>query len=331
MSGRAADLSALNVWIGRAMQRGAIAIVTHRNGDMDTVGSACALARILGPRARACGLHLSTIARALVDRTGADFMRFDNRPVWPRELGGVIIVDAAGPSQPGIELPDVPKCILDHHAAGEAFEIGEEDLSLVWDTCSTAEIVQCFAEAHAPERIDDAVRQLLLAGIITDTGRFRHADGHALACAGRLTEGTDIDYAAFIEEMETVELNHSQRVAIAKALTRVETLDAGRWFLSHTRASTNEGVVARALISAGADVALVARHAQGETRLSARASRTATRGGVHLGRLMEAMVERSGGEGGGHAGAAGWTGAIDSIDATSGFIVLLMAAQGVDE
>jgi len=128
--------------------------------------------------------------------------------------------------------------------------------------------------------------------------------------------------------MESVELNNSQRVAIAKALSRVQTLDAGKWFLSYTRAGTNEGIVARALISAGADVALVCRRIQGESRLTARASRGATRDGVHLGELMQQMVTRSGGEGGGHAGAAGWTGKIDETDATSGFIALLMASQG---
>ena len=42
---------------------------------------------------------------------------------------------------------------------------------------------------------------------------------------------------------------------------------------------------------------------------------------------MERMVQRSGGEGGGHAGAAGWTGEIDETDARSGFIALLMGNQ----
>ena len=43
--------------------------------------------------------------------------------------------------------------------------------------------------------------------------------------------------------------------------------------------------------------------------------------------MMQDMVSHSGGEGGGHAGAAGWTGAIDSVDATSGFIALLSALR----
>lgn len=322
----------LNLWIGESIKRGAVAVLTHRNGDMDTVGSACALANIIGPKARACGVHLSTMARTMVAKTGADFLVMDsNQPTWPRNLGGVIIVDAAGPNQPGIQIPDVPKCIIDHHSAGESFEIKESDLEINWNTCSTAEIIQLWAETYAPNRIDNQSRMLLLAGIITDTGRFRHANAGALSSAGRLADKANIDFSEFIEDMESVELNNSQRVAIAKALTRVETLDAGRWFLSYTKAGTNEGIVARTLISAGADIALVCRRIKGETRLTARANRSATRDGVHLGQLMQNMVERSGGEGGGHAGAAGWTGKIDQIDATSGFISLLMASQGDDD
>ena len=58
---RLQDMNLLNQWIGGALKRGAIAVLTHRNGDMDTVGSACALAQIIGSPARACGIHLSSI------------------------------------------------------------------------------------------------------------------------------------------------------------------------------------------------------------------------------------------------------------------------------
>jgi len=328
MTNREADIASLNTWISGAMKRGAIAVLTHRNGDMDTVGSATAMARLLGPSARACGVHMGTLARATLADVGAEFMVLDaQRPAWPRNLGGVIVVDAAGPTQPGIELPDAPLCIIDHHAAGAAFELGEGDISLIWDTASTAQIIQAWAESSCPDRLDVDTRRLLLAGIVADTGRFRHGGAAPLADAARLCEGVDLDFSQFVESMESVTLNHSQKVAIAKALSRVESIEAGHWFLLRTRASTNEGTVARALISAGADVALVSRKLQGETRLTARAGRTATRAGVHLGKLMQAMVERSGGEGGGHDGAAGWTGPIDPIDATSGFIALLSATR----
>lgn len=323
------DMRLMNQWVGASIQRGAIAVLTHRNGDMDTVGSACALARIIGPSSRACGIHLSTIAREMVKKTNSDFLMLESEDtIWPRNLGGVIIVDAASPSQLGVQIPDVPKCIVDHHSAGESFEINDDDLYINWDSCSTAEIVHTWAELYAKDRIDDGTRKLLLAGIITDTGRFRHADSNALMAASKLSEGGGVDYAKFIEDMESVELNHSQKVAITKALSRVQTLDIGQWFLSYTRAGTNEGIVARSLLTAGADISLVSRKSNGETRLTARATQKAIHTGIHLGELMQKMVERSGGEGGGHAGAAGWTGPIDSTDATSGFIALLMDLQG---
>ncbi len=325
------DLRELDVWIARNLKAGPLAILTHRNGDMDTIGSACAMQRIIGTNTRACGIHISTIAREILKQTKTDFMLLDSEnPQWPRTLSGVIIVDAAGPSQPGISIPDVPKCIIDHHAASEPFDINNGDLEIRWDTCSTAEIVLAWAEKYAPERIDDEARNLLLAGIITDTGRFRHADSHALSSASRLVVGAEIDFSNFIDSMEKIELNNSQKSAIAKALSRVQTIDAGGFFLSHTRASTNEGVVARSLISAGADVALVSRNLKGSTRLTARASYTATKKGLNLGEMMRSMVKRSGGEGGGHAGAAGWTGSIDQVDATSGFIGLLMDIRGLE-
>ncbi|MDP6905937.1 MAG: DHH family phosphoesterase [Candidatus Thalassarchaeaceae archaeon] len=324
------DIFAFNNWIRDALKRGAVAIISHKNGDMDTIGSACALSRILGPKSRACGLHISTIAKTILRSTKSDFTVMDvNHLMWPRELGGVVIVDAASTSQVGFELPDVPKCIIDHHSAGDDFEIKKEDLRIVWETSSTCEIIQCWAEKYAESSLDYETSKLLLSGIITDTGRFRHSNGDSLSSAGRLVMKSGLDYGALIEEMESVELNHSQKVAIAKALSRVETLDVGKWFLSHTKAGTNEGIVARSLISAGADISLVARKVLGETRLTARASKSTTNHGLHLGKLMEKMMDRSGGEGGGHAGAAGWSGAIDIVDATSGFISLLMENQGV--
>ena len=80
------DIDGLNQWISSAIKRGAIAIITHRNGDMDTVGSACAMAKIVAhPLER--GVHLSTIARAMIKKTGSDFMVIDSeRIAWPRNL-----------------------------------------------------------------------------------------------------------------------------------------------------------------------------------------------------------------------------------------------------
>ena len=325
MTRNADELDRLHNWIERSCDAGALAVVTHRNGDMDTVGSACAIARALGPQARACGVHLSAIANAVTHRSQSDFTRMDgSRPLWPRQLGGVLVVDAASPSQLGLDLPaDTPVCVLDHHSGGSDWQTAE--LHLNWDTSSTAEIVLAYLERHRPESLDDEIRRLLLAGVITDTGRFRHGNAASLAAAARLVDGGEVDFSGFIEELEQVELDYSQKVAVSRALNRVQVEQAGDWFLLHTSASTHEGVVARALLAAGADVALVVRKAKDEVRLVSRAGRRAVSQGADLGGLMSGLASRIGGEGGGHPGAAGWTGAVPDITAQSGFIADLSA------
>lgn len=51
------DYSKLSNWIDSATERGAVAVITHKNGDMDTIGSALVIAKAIGPKARACGTN----------------------------------------------------------------------------------------------------------------------------------------------------------------------------------------------------------------------------------------------------------------------------------
>ena len=82
--------------------------------------------------------------------------------------------------------------------------------------------------------------------------------------------------------------------------------------------------------TAGAEVAFASRYRDGITRLSARATRNSTAQGVHLGLIMESIAEKLGGEGGGHDGAAGWSGEVDRIAAESAFIHALSCVSRDD-
>jgi len=320
------DLTKFHQWVTDKSEKGAIAIVSHKNGDMDTIGSAVCLASLIGPGAKACGIYVSKVAkRVLADVEGSFHLMDSNRPMWPRTLAGIIVVDCASYSQTGLQLPaDVPICVIDHHQGGSEWQ--EAELVICWDVSSTTEIIHRYAE-HFDLKMDNNSATLLLAGIVTDTGRFKHANGGSFIAAGELIDKYSLDYAAFIESIERDELNHSQKMAIAKALSRLESIDAGEWFLLHTSGSTNEGIVANSLLSAGADVALVVRRAENETRLIGRASRSAVNDGVHLGEIMAELCDTLGGEGGGHSGAAGWSGDVPSITARSGFISALSSIR----
>ncbi len=325
------DYQRLHRWIEERIDDGPVAIVCHKNGDMDTVGSAAALSRSLGSNSRACATHLSSVAKTTVGRMSVQVHKIDpDKPLWPRELLGVIVVDCASLSQVGVQLPSgVPICVIDHHDGGSDWS--EADLIVRHSVRSTAQIIYEYLSKYRPDSIDKVTASLLLAGMVADTGRFRHADGSALRVAGELVENHGIDYEPFIEEMESDDLSTSQRMAISKALTRVESIEAGSFFLLHTRGSSHEGIVANALINARAEVALVVRRAKDETRLIARASKSAISRGIHLGELMSELTERLEGEGGGHPGAAGWSGSAPAITAQSAFIAALSAWRCSDE
>ena len=54
----------------------------------------------------------------------------------------------------------------------------------------------------------------------------------------------------------------------------------------------HEGKVASLLIQAGAEISLVSRFRDGETRLTARATRFSTKNGIHLGKMMKDLAEK---------------------------------------
>ena len=137
---------------------------------------------------------------------------------WPKQLAAAVVVDAAAPDQVGVALPDVPLCIIDHHST-DAWELGLDDLQLKWDVRSTTEVVASYLEHHVPSALSPPVCEFLLAGLVTDTARFRHANGHAFSTAARLIERGGLDYQAFIQDMEDVPTSPSDRGAIFAAST----------------------------------------------------------------------------------------------------------------
>ena len=315
-----ADLESFHDWLMDACSIGAVPIVTGKNGDMDTIGSAVALSAA-HPNLMACGLHLGRTAKRMVESLQAPFRKLsEHQTVWPKNIGGIIVVDAAAAGQVGVSLPEgIPICVLDHHATCD-WELDKGDLLLQWDVRATTQIVDAYLRLHAPQTRSVVVRKMLLAGLLTDTARFRHADKGAFQTAVDLLAGDDIDYASFVESVESESTSPSERGSLLRGLERATSIDSGAWNIVHTYSGTLEGRLASLLIGTGAEIALVSRFRDGVTRLTARASRHTTQRGIHLGNLMSKVAEQIGGEGGGHAGAAGWSGKTDRIAAESSFI-----------
>ena len=317
---KSVELQAFDKWLKDACNNGAVPVVTGKNGDMDTIGSAVALSAA-HPNMMACGLHLGRTAKRMVDSLKAPFRKLsEHQTVWPKNIGGIVVVDAAAPGQVGITLPkEVPVCILDHHSTCD-WVLGENDLLLQWNVRATTQIVDEYLLNYMPTSRTPVVRKMLLAGLLTDTARFRHADKGAFQTAVNLLQEDDIDYASFLEYVETDSTSPSERGSLLRGLERAKSIDSGPWNIVHTYSGTLEGRLASLLIGTGAEISLVSRFRDGVTRMTARASRHTTQSGIHLGQIMAQVAQQIGGEGGGHDGAAGWSGKTDRIAAESSFI-----------
>ena len=313
------ELLRLHDWLTTATNNGPVAVITGKNGDMDTIGSAVALAAS-HPNLMAAGLHVGRVAQRVIERHNAPYRVLKSSNTgWPKQLAGLVVVDAAAPDQTGLVLPDVPLCVIDHHAT-DGWSLADEDLSLKWDVRSTTEVVGRYLLAHAPQALTPPVCEFLLAGLVTDTGRFRHADAGSFSTASMLIERGGLDYQHFIEDMEDTTMTPSDRGAVLRGLQRADTTEAGPWTVLRTTAGTLEGKVASMLNGLGADAVVVTRHRNGSTRLTVRAPRSSVIAGLHMGEIMNVMAQSIGGEGGGHDGAAGWTGNVDPIEAETAFI-----------
>ena len=91
-------------------------------------------------------------------------------------MGGIVIVDAGSPDQVGFDLPDVPLLVIDHHATN-GWDLKEEDLMLAMG-CASNNRNNYSISINTMHRIASQrmSEKCLLAGLITDTGRFKHAD-----------------------------------------------------------------------------------------------------------------------------------------------------------
>ena len=313
------NLVALHDWIEDACSKGAVPVITGMNGDMDTVGSAISLAAS-NQNMMACGLHLGRISKRVCQELGAPFRKISNSLDLPNNIGGIIIVDAASESQIGFQLPDgVPKCIIDHHESVN-WKFNKSDLAVRMNVSATTEIIAKYLNEYSTSTLTEPVRKLLLAGLITDSGRFKHNSKDSFITANEILKDSTIDYASFVEWLEASEINASERGSLLNGMQRAKSTESGDWSIIHSYCGTLEGRLAGLLLGIGHDISLVSRTRDGETRLTARASKKATSQGFSLAEIMVKIAEQIGGEGGGHAGAAGWTGNVDRITAESSFI-----------
>jgi phosphoesterase RecJ-like protein len=303
--------------------RGPFLLIGHRNPDGDCVGSM--LAALLWLRTR--GAVVTAVAFGGVPRR-FEFLpgAHDVSTVLPREPGGstAVVFDASTEARTGAPRGYLSGARLiiniDHHPDNSLFG----HLNLVDLSASSASLIVydlLVAAAGPPER---DVATCLYAGIMADTGAFRHGntDAGSLAAAAYLVRrGAD---ASGIARAVYGERTLDELRLLGMVLASAQTALGGRAaILAVTEAMREavgtsgddvEGLASYGRLVAGVRVAVLLREEAESVRVSLRSA-----DGTDVNEIAKLLG------GGGHAAAAGAT--LDGpLDAARARVVVAIAA-----
>ena len=169
---------------------GRVAIVSHRDPDPDTIGSAIALGLALEAMGKRVTLHCADgVPEPHRFLPRADTIKTD-APGADVDL--VVTVDFGTRDRAKFALPDGPRILdIDHHASNDFFgDVNYVDVSSAACAEIVSRIIDALGVAWTP-----AMATAALVGIMTDTGSFQFpsTDARALERAARLRQaGADL-------------------------------------------------------------------------------------------------------------------------------------------
>jgi nanoRNase/pAp phosphatase (c-di-AMP/oligoRNAs hydrolase) len=277
------------------------AFLLHSNADLDCVGASAALAIFFGDSILCAPEGVSHLGKRLLDVAGIDASA---------SLDAVkgrtpVAVDAK--DEQSIGYPGVPwewAIVIDHHCGPG---VGASLMLLDESALSSCELA--WDVMGRPETLGRLAGICLLAGLMADTGHLRRGDHRTLEAAAGILRAAGLrleDLQPFLEAAGDQDV--SRRVSRLKGAQRLRFERAGDWVVATSEIGAFESAVCGALISVGADIALAGSAREGSFRIAGRAARQAVDAGLNLGEMFARLARECGGEGGGHDGAAGFSG-----------------------
>ncbi|MBX8636149.1 MAG: DHH family phosphoesterase [Thermoplasmata archaeon] len=272
-------------------------IALHPGADVDCLASAYALSSSFHIDYLWAPYGLDRIASAEAELHGIR----TNEGLLPSSARRVIFVDTSESrisEYPGIENMEI--VIIDHHqmsgnSAAHAFLINQESPS-----CSEIIIEVLEAAGFAPAK---EAAELLVLGMVFDTGRFRRGGASTLRKCAAMLEIAQTRLDDLVSRTESAR-ERSEQTAILKGLQRMVFRTAGGYTVCCSHTSSYESSVASALLGAGCDVAFVGSSSDGAVRVTGRTGPRMAGASINLVALFRQIAAGFGGTCGGHAGAA---------------------------
>lgn len=289
----------------------AVLVVGHENSDPDAVCSAYAfsvLARRINRKLAVTFTSPEGVSKLSKQILNSVPLQVVDRPELST-VDLVITVDTNTLQQLGEFKEPVlnsmkPLVMIDHHAPHP--ENAKTATLVLCDekATSTCEMVlDMYEKFDVP--LSREVSQALLIGLIVETGHMSIATSRTFKSAWSLIKAGADPEAAFAITRSA--MDESERIARIRSAQRVRLEHVGRWLVGLSEVGSFHASAARALISLGAHLAVVAGKRNDELTLSFRSTREfVEETKMHLGSDLAAPLgTKMRGMGGGHATAAG--------------------------
>ncbi|UCD01319.1 MAG: DHH family phosphoesterase [Promethearchaeota archaeon] len=300
------------------LENKSITILTHDLVDIDGLASCFTLKYFLNQYFKNQEIsiffsELSKLAKNFIRNFSKKFPEFNfsyNKNINLSKTDLFLIVDTNNLNQ--IKIDDnldilhlgIPYTFIDHHYIGEKSGINEiKKSSLTFENySSTVEIILDLFEIYNVA-LTVPIKILILAGIITDSGFFKHGNNKTIQNVSKLLgEHINIQDILFLLKRD---IEISEKIAKIKGIQRVELIREGEILIGITNTSSFGASVATMLIKLGFDIAIVLSKELNQYRINTRAKKVVClKRGLHLGKILEEISEQYEGSGGGHDGAA---------------------------
>jgi len=252
-----------------------------------------------------CPEGVSASTKQLLENMGISVP--DGRFPEKADLGVLVdtnTIDQLGSAGERLLKTGTPIIVIDHHHPHPDTVKIASQLIVDESAAAAAEVVYMLCRA-AQMPLDALEARALLAAIFVETKHFLLARASTFrAAAGLVSSGADPRY---LSEMLSTPLSRSERIARLKAAGRSQVTTIGNWIVATSELGSYQSSAARALLSLGAHVALVAGEAKEKVRVNMRATEEFhSKTGVHLARDLSIPIgKKLDGVGGGHPTAAG--------------------------
>ncbi|MDO8554047.1 MAG: DHHA1 domain-containing protein [Candidatus Micrarchaeota archaeon] len=270
-------------------------ICPHSKADIDAISSAYGLASAFKNSVIALPDDLNESAKTLVKYLGIRYELLSD--LDKSKFDGMIVADTSAYTliKPAKDWNVVT--IIDHHKAnGRDMSAPTEIFDEMSPSC--AEIVANII----PKINDEKIAFALACGIVADTARFKNGREKTFETLAKLIKTSKSTYLEILDYSEP-ELTVDAKVAVMRAFKRMTYTVVANYVIATSETGSNESDTA-AHLSNIVDVAFVAsyKEMEGECRMSARGRKTIS---VPLNEVCKTVAVSLGGNGGGHAKAAG--------------------------